>query len=93
MLPYHRLVPDDRHPLLYPVDTLRDQSEVILAHCLLGSAVGTMATASDLQVSTGKDENKVGFRPEFRLKGSPTSDTQHRLEPKASPREIVGRRF
>lgn len=60
MVPYHRLVPDDGHPLLYPVDTLRDQSEVILAHRLLRSAVGTVATACDLQVSTARTKNKVG---------------------------------
>lgn len=65
--PYHRLVPDDGHPLLYPVDTLGDQSEVVFAHRLLGSAVGTVAAACDLQVATGKDEKQgVGFRPEFR---------------------------
>jgi protein-tyrosine phosphatase len=57
---YHRLVPDDGHSLLYSIDSLRDQGEVVLAHCLLGSAVGTVATACDLQVSTVKDKNKVG---------------------------------
>lgn len=58
--PYHCLVPDHGHPLLYPVDALRDQSEVVLAHRLLGSAVGTVAAACDLQVSTGKDRTGWG---------------------------------
>ena len=57
--PYHRLVPDHGHALLYPVDTLRDQGEVVLAHRLLRSAVGTVAAARDLQVSTGK--GKTGW--------------------------------
>ena len=52
--PYHRLVPDHGHALLYPVDALRDQGEVVLAHRLLRSAVGTVAAARDVQVSTGK---------------------------------------
>ena len=58
--PYHCLVPDHGHPLLYPVDALRDQSEVVFAHRLLGSAVGTVAAACDLQVSTGKDRTGWG---------------------------------
>lgn len=57
--PYHRLVPDHGHALLYPVDTLRDQGEVVLAHRLLRGAVGTVAAARDLQVSTGK--GKTGW--------------------------------
>lgn len=61
MPPYHRLVPDDGHPFLDPVDALGDQSEVVLAHRLLGGAVGTVAAARDLQVSTGRNENRVGF--------------------------------
>lgn len=52
--PYHCLIPDNSHPLLYPIDALRDQSEVVLAHRLLGSAVGTVAAACDLQVSTAR---------------------------------------
>lgn len=55
---YHCLVPDNSHPLLYAIDTLRDQSEVVLAHSLLGGTVGTVATSCDLQVSTGKSRKK-----------------------------------
>ena len=60
--PYHRLVPDHGHALLYPVDALRDQSEVVLAHRLLRSAVGTVAAARDLQVSTGKGKTTLRIR-------------------------------
>ena len=57
--PYHSLIPDDRHPLLRAVGALRDQGEVVLAHRLLRSAVGTVAAAGDVQVSTGK--GKTGW--------------------------------
>lgn len=60
--PYHCLVPDNGHPFLYPVDALRDQSEVVLAHRLLGCAVGTVAAACDLQVSAARTK-KSGDQP------------------------------
>ena len=62
MPPYHCLVPDDGHPLLDPVDALGDQSEVILAHRLLGSTVGTVAATRDLQVPAGKNKNTEGSK-------------------------------
>lgn len=73
--PYHRLVPDDGHPLLDPVDALRDQGEVVLAHRLLGSAVGTVAAARDLQVSADEDENEAGLRPKLKWKGQSRPQT------------------
>lgn len=45
---------------IFPWGTWIDQSEVVLAHRLLGSAVGTVAAACDLQVSTGKDRTGWG---------------------------------
>lgn len=45
---YHCLVPDNSHPLFYAIDALGDQSEVVLAHSLLSSTVGTVATTCDL---------------------------------------------
>lgn len=90
---YHRLVPDDGHPLLDPVDALGDQGEVIFAHRLLGSAVGTVATACDLQVSTGRDTKQgAGFRPEFSLKGKSQLQTPNagfNLKPQRDSRERI----
>ena len=50
--PYHRLVPDHGHALLYPVDALRDQGEVVLSNGLLGRVEGTVSTAGHLEIST-----------------------------------------
>lgn len=52
--PYHSLIPDDRHPLLSAVGALRNQSEVVLSHSLLGSVEGTVGATGDLEVPTGR---------------------------------------
>lgn len=58
---YHCFVPDNSHPLFYAIDALGDQSEVVLAHSLLSSTVGTVATTCDLQVSTGKSRKEAAL--------------------------------
>ena len=55
---YHSLIPDDGHPLLSPVGSLRDQGEVVLPNGLLGSVEGAVGTASNLEVSTGKGNER-----------------------------------
>lgn len=55
---YHSLIPDDGHPLFSPIGSFRDQGEVILPNSFLSSVEGAVATASNLEVSTGKDNDK-----------------------------------
>lgn len=59
--PYHGFIPNDRHPLLGAVGALRNQGEVVLPHSFLGSVEGTVSTASDLKVSTGRKHMTLGF--------------------------------
>lgn len=56
-VPYHSLVPDDRHTLLHAIGALRDSREVVLPNGFLGSAEGTVGTSRELQISTGKGES------------------------------------
>lgn len=55
-VPYHGLVPDDRHPLLHAIGALGNGSEVVLPNGFLGSAEGAVGTAGELQIPTGKGE-------------------------------------
>lgn len=55
---YHSLIPDDGHPLFSPVGSFRDQGEVVLPNSFLSSVEGAVGTASNLEVSTGKDNDK-----------------------------------
>lgn len=58
---YHSLVPDDGHPLLGPVGSLRDQGKVVLPNSFLSSVEGAVGTASNLEVSAGKRYQQMGF--------------------------------
>lgn len=55
---YHTLVPDETHPLLSAIDTLRNQSEVIFAHGSLGGVEGTVCTSCHLKITTGQKVTK-----------------------------------
>lgn len=54
---YHSLIPDDGHPLFSPIGSFRDQGEVVLPNSLLSSVEGAVGTASNLEVSTGNDND------------------------------------
>lgn len=55
---YHSLIPDDGHPLLSPIGSFGDQGKVVLPNSFLGSVEGAVGTASNLEVSTGKDNDR-----------------------------------
>ena len=55
---YHSLIPDDGHPLFSPIGSFRDQGKVVLPNSFLSSVEGAVGTASDLEVSTGKDNDR-----------------------------------
>lgn len=53
--PYHSLIPDDGHPLLSAIGAFGDQGEVVLSDRLLGGVESAVGTASDLEISTGRE--------------------------------------
>lgn len=55
---YHSLIPDDGHPLFSPIGSFRDQGEVVLSNSFLSSVEGAVGTASNLEVSTGEDNDR-----------------------------------
>lgn len=61
-LSYHSSVPHHRHPLLNPVCSLWDQSEVILADGFLSCGEAGMSTGRHLEVSTGKNIQQAPVR-------------------------------
>lgn len=54
---YHSLIPDDGHPLFGPIGSFRDQGKVVLPNSFLSSVEGAVGAASNLEVSTGKDND------------------------------------
>lgn len=56
-VPYHSLVPDDRHTLLHTIGALRDGCEVVFPDGFLGSAEGTVGTSRELQIPAEKVES------------------------------------
>lgn len=56
-VPYHSLVPDDRHTLLHTIGALGDGCEVVLPDGFLGSAEGTVGTSRELQIAAGEGES------------------------------------
>lgn len=54
---YHSLIPDDGHPLFSPVGSFRDQGKVVLPNSFLSGVEGAVGTASNLEVSTGRDDD------------------------------------
>ena len=56
MRTYHSFLPDDRHPVLHTIHSVRDLGEVILAQGLLAHIKGAVVCARHTEVITSKEK-------------------------------------